>query len=291
MVQLPSRSCSCSRTHSRNGHVRSNSDRADSAPRPYTPSPLRSSPSPASSLALTNPPPSYGPLPRQLSHSTDGDHVDSPASRTSRHHLARRLSQLAHQLSYGGDGGEDLDEPALGEQLNRLQQAVASGTPSPPSRRSTSLDMPSRSDMGSILGSPVSSMFRSRFSDLSASLQREHEAEREQERREPPQKVGMTVEQANKVVAEMRKLNDELSAVVSNLKARQEESDVSFHLWAFVASGGSPSADTTLPQHIHSLLVERAERAAQRIMFLQGRITYLCAPALSVQAWQRRPPC
>ncbi|EQK98309.1 hypothetical protein G6O67_004790 [Ophiocordyceps sinensis] len=252
MVQLPSRSCSCSRTHSRNGHVRSNSDRADSAPRPYTPSPLRSSPSPASSLALTNPPPSYGPLPRQLSHSTDGDHVDSPASRTSRHHLARRLSQLAHQLSYGGDGGDDLDEPALGEQLNRLQQAVASGTPSPPSRRSTSLDMPSRSDMGSILGSPVSSMFRSRFSDLSASLQREHEAEREQERREPPQKVGMTVEQANKVVAEMRKLNDELSAVVSNLKARQEESD-----------------------HIHSLLVERAERAAQRIMFLQGRITYL----------------
>ncbi|KAM4066844.1 cytochrome P450 [Hirsutella rhossiliensis] len=243
---------SCSRSHSRNGsftHSKSSySDRADSAHGVYAPSPLGSSPSPspASSLVLTNPAPSYRPLRRQLSHSTDGDHGDSPASSpTSRHELARRLSQLAHQLSYG----DDADEPALGAHFGSLQHAVASGTPSPPSRRSTSLEMPSRSDMGSILGSPVSSMFRSRFSDLSASLHREREAEREHE---PPQKVGMTVDQANKVIAEMGKLNDELSAVVSNLKARQEESD-----------------------HIHGLLVERAERAAQRIMFLQNRITYL----------------
>jgi len=28
-------------------------------------------------------------------------------------------------------------------------------------------------------------------------------------------------------------------------------------------------------QHIHSLLIERAERAAQRIIFLQRRIAYL----------------
>lgn len=32
---------------------------------------------------------------------------------------------------------------------------------------------------------------------------------------------------------------------------------------------------TGLPQHIQKLLVERAERAAQRIIFLQNRITYL----------------
>ena len=62
----------------------------------------------------------------------------------------------------------------------------------------------------------------------------------------------MTTKQANSIIAEVNALNEELTTVVTNLRARQEESD-----------------------HIHSLLVERAERAAQRIIFLQTRISYL----------------
>ena len=65
-------------------------------------------------------------------------------------------------------------------------------------------------------------------------------------------KKGLTLRQANKIVQEANKLNEELTAVVNNLRARQEESD-----------------------HIHDLLIERAERAAQRIIFLQARIAHL----------------
>lgn len=243
-------------------HSRSNSDSARAA---YTSSPLRS---PASSLVLTNG--GYSPLARQLSRSTD----DGQASRASRHDLARRLSQLAHQLTYGGAETDD-DE----------QHPVASAVPSP----SASLDRPTRSDLGSVLGSPDSSLFRTRFSDLSASLHRDREAET----REPPPEVGMTAEQATKVIAEMAKLNDELSAVVGNLKARQEESDVSIS-FCLVARPFTDNA--TLLQHIHGLLIERAERAAQRIMFLQNRIAYLCVdtsptPRTACACPVRRPPC
>lgn len=104
--------------------------------------------------------------------------------------------------------------------------------------------------------------FRTRFSDLSESLQRgRREAQRDDDddddddynpepRREETR--GLTAVQAGKMLVEMAKLNEELSAVVVNLKARQEESD-----------------------HIHDLLIERAERAAQRIIFLQTRISSL----------------
>jgi hypothetical protein len=47
---------------------------------------------------------------------------------------------------------------------------------------------------------------------------------------EPPvekKKGGMSAEQAEKVIVEAAKLNNELSTVVENLKARLEESDVS----------------------------------------------------------------
>lgn len=147
-------------------------------------------------------------------------------SRAARHDLARRLSQLARRLTY--DGSENVDENMVGSQLEQLEKVVTGtkGAESDKLQRQSSFESPGRSDVGSVLGSPVSSLFRSQFSDLSASLHREREAEKEPEE-EPPPKKGMTGAQAKKVIGEMSKLNDELSTVVNNLKARQEESEVS----------------------------------------------------------------
>ncbi|KAL2891358.1 hypothetical protein HOO65_010716 [Ceratocystis lukuohia] len=63
---------------------------------------------------------------------------------------------------------------------------------------------------------------------------------------------GMSKEDARLVIAETEKLNENLEGLINNLRARQEETD-----------------------HIQTILVERAERAAQRILFLQGRVTHL----------------
>ncbi|KAL1895003.1 hypothetical protein Cpir12675_003418 [Ceratocystis pirilliformis] len=63
---------------------------------------------------------------------------------------------------------------------------------------------------------------------------------------------GMSKEDARFVIAETEKLNENLEGLINNLRARQEETN-----------------------HIQTILVERAERAAQRILFLQGRVTHL----------------
>ncbi|RDA89343.1 hypothetical protein CP532_6128 [Ophiocordyceps camponoti-leonardi (nom. inval.)] len=105
--------------------------------------------------------------------------------------------------------------------------------------------------------------FRTRFSDLSASLQRRtscSDAGDEDEGGDGDDdglfeggKTSAKQQRINtKILVEIAKLNQELSSVVTNLRARQEESD-----------------------HIHQLLIERAERAAQRIIFLQSRIAAL----------------
>ncbi|KAL7623880.1 hypothetical protein AAE478_005436 [Parahypoxylon ruwenzoriense] len=62
----------------------------------------------------------------------------------------------------------------------------------------------------------------------------------------------MSPAQASRIVTEAQKLCKELEAVVTSLRARQEESD-----------------------HIHELLIIRAERAAQRIIHLEKRIKEL----------------
>lgn len=102
----------------------------------------------------------------------------------------------------------------------------------------------SHSDIVGMLptSSPAPSLHRSRYSDLSASmlarLSEINAAELfgELETREEPElepeppvekKGGMSAEQAEKVIVEAAKLNNELSTVVENLKARLEESDVS----------------------------------------------------------------
>ncbi|KAG5983702.1 hypothetical protein E4U55_007451 [Claviceps digitariae] len=245
---------STSQPTSPQSHSRASDDKSEEAVdadgRLHTP-PRFSSPSVASSIAFSTPGFSISPLRRQLSHSTPPEGIDAVTSRAARHDIARRLSQLAQRLTYDAPGS--MNEAMLSTQLEQLEKVVCAALSPAPKRfeHRPSFESSFRSDAGSALGSPVSSLFKSRFSDLSASLHREREAEKKLEI-EPPQKKGMSIPQAKKVIAEMGKLNDELSAVVTNLKARQEESE-----------------------HIQGLLVERAERAAQRIIFLQNRITYL----------------
>ncbi|KAF9775839.1 hypothetical protein IL306_006031 [Fusarium sp. DS 682] len=171
----------------------------------------------------------------------------------------RRLSQLAHELTSGDDDLlDDSGVDILTAQLDQLEgtkmlkKTVSFSLPSTPSPRQAhqrlSLDMCSPGE--SIFSTPGSA-FKTRFSDLGASLRRDHSPEPEPEP-EPPANMGMTVAQAKKVIQEVTQLNEEMSQLVTNLKARQEESD-----------------------HIQGLLIERAERAAQRIIFLQNRIAHL----------------
>lgn len=96
------------------------------------------------------------------------------------------------------------------------------------------LGVRSQSDLAGMIptSSPAPPLHQSRYSDLSASmlarLSEINAAEfNEQTYEEPPPKKGMSEKQAEKVIIEAAKLNNELSTVVENLKARLEESDVS----------------------------------------------------------------
>lgn len=212
-----------------------------------TPS-LLSSPSVASSLGFSTG--RLSPLKRELSrgsrYSSHHDQESNDASpttrrggrlsRSSRDILARRLSQLAHELTSGNDDVDDVDIDLLTAQLDHLEASTrmkktvsftsdpSTPSPRPTPRRPLSVDMRSPGD--SLFSSPGSSIFRTRFSDLSASIRRDPEPEPEPEP-DPPPNMGMTVAQAKKVIMEVTQLNEEMSQLVANLKARQEESEVS----------------------------------------------------------------
>ncbi|KAF4121972.1 hypothetical protein GMORB2_7565 [Geosmithia morbida] len=173
--------------------------------------------------------------------------------------LSQRLDRLSRHLT-----SSNVDEDALTSQIEKLEKTVA-GFPStrtsvraarpaepavPPLRATPRALVPrSQSDQGgTLLGDTV---VRSRFSHLL-------------ENRPPPDDTVSTTTtcahnhasrrpaSSAKVIAELTKLNNDLAVLVGNLEARQEES-----------------------MHIHTLLIQRAETAAQRIKFLQDRISYL----------------
>ncbi|KAI0601890.1 hypothetical protein F4775DRAFT_359331 [Biscogniauxia sp. FL1348] len=75
---------------------------------------------------------------------------------------------------------------------------------------------------------------------------------REDKQAKPEPAPKMSPAEAERVVAEAQLLHKGLEEVIANLRARQEESD-----------------------HIHDLLITRAERAAQRIIFLERRLKEL----------------
>lgn len=183
--------------------------------------PMFSSPSVASSVAFSRSG-GFSPLRQHLSR----DNHDV-SSRTARQDLAKRLTLLAQRLTCG----DELDESSLTRQVEQMEKAVSPpSSPRSPPRRQQNIDSPRRSETGSSLGSPLS-LIRSQFSDLSVESYRDRERQREREIREEEDrqtraKLGMSVAQAKKIIAESTKLNDELSTIVSNLKARQEETEV-----------------------------------------------------------------
>lgn len=219
-------------------------DHEPDAPGLRTPS-LLSSPSVASSLGFSTG--RVSPLRRELprdsrvSFHRDQDTKDaSPTARrshrSSRDALAQRLSQLAHELTSGND--EQVDDSGidiLTAQLDQLEgsfkmkKAISYSTPTTPARptpsRPLSLDLRSPGDSIFCTPSPGSTTFRTRFSDLSASIRREPEPEWEPEP-EPEPSVSISVAEAKKIIKEATQLNDELSQLVTNLRARQEESEV-----------------------------------------------------------------
>ncbi|XWW93492.1 hypothetical protein V2A60_001425 [Cordyceps javanica] len=253
---------------------------APSSP-PSHPAYGQSSPSVVSSLNYSSVPGGWSPLHRQLSSTLSQSQAATAIPRDpsrSRNELARRLTLLAQRLTCG----DDVDELALVGQLEQMEKAVSPPSSPNPRRRQlpqqqqqqsppppqsqgqagsplgprTPKSPQARSETESVLGSPLS-MIRSQFSDLSLTSLREREREREQERlaeeaRASRERTGIAEAQAKQLIAEANKLNEELSQVAENLKARQEEME-----------------------HINNLLVERTERAAERIVFLQNRVAYL----------------
>lgn len=194
--------------------------------------PLLSSPSIASSISFPGQSGTMSPLRRQLSHSTLPDDDRESLSRLKRHDLAKRLTLLAQRLSCG----DEVDDSAVIDQVEQLEKVLSPPTSPRPSRQQpyetqsprSPESFKSPSEFGSVLGSPMSFMLRSQFSDLSIQSLREQERERERrlDAEENLPKMGMTERQAKKVIAEAEKLNDEMQTVINNLRARQEEADV-----------------------------------------------------------------
>lgn len=216
--------------------------------------PLMSSPSIASSFGLSA---SYLAVQRRSQSTSRGPRQSS--GEINRQDLAKRLTILAQRLTCG----DDIDESALANQVEEMEKAMstpsspaASPSPSQQAHFQQSPDHRSPREPGSVLSSPVSSMVRSQLSIMSLQSAKDREddaneaATEEQLEKQP--KMGMTIQQAKKIIDESNKLNEDLDNVIQNLRARQEEAD-----------------------HINALLIERAERAAQRIIFLQKRIAYL----------------
>ncbi|TDZ23257.1 hypothetical protein Cob_v003710 [Colletotrichum orbiculare MAFF 240422] len=99
--------------------------------------------------------------------------------------------------------------------------------------------------------SPSPSWLRTGLSEISPSVRSSFSFRRDTPSPEPTIEKKPAVD-TFRIASEAAKLNTELETLVTNLKARQEESE-----------------------HIHQLLVTRAERAAQRIIFLQSRVQNL----------------
>ena len=180
------------------------------------PPPVLSSPSAVSSVES---------LRLELSRTTLNDDGLPPAA--TRLALAKRLSHLAKQLS----DVEDIDDTALATQIDSLEKVIEKGQPgqqfSPPNRhwdagRTRTRDSQSAN---SFTSSPTD--FRHRLSDLSLSFSPESKP-RSQEAGDDKAslRADITKRQARRIIVEAAKLNDELTSVVENLRARQEEADV-----------------------------------------------------------------
>lgn len=171
---------------------------------------------------------SSSPAARQSALATANDNGDSESDggNDQKDVLIQRLTDMAERLSrrYGVD---DVGTSALHAKMDEMETVLA-GHGSPKRRRSqrrrpTSLHLDGVGDERESVWGPASpSWFRSRFSDMSLpALAQEKSGEL------PPKQPSISPQDAARIASEAGQLNAKLSSLMANLKARQEESEVS----------------------------------------------------------------
>ncbi|KAI2631898.1 hypothetical protein GGR54DRAFT_581338 [Hypoxylon sp. NC1633] len=210
----------------------------------------------------------FSPVRRQLSspfagspsflHPTDVGHSEhEDLVQDSRDVLVQRLNDLAAKLNQQDDLQED-NVYSLHATVDEMEQALS--TRDHLSRRGqrsrpTSLILQNtRSELNPFWGSL--SPGRTMPGIANTPLRTQKSSSTQTDEKSPIGTSGdepqMSAAQASRIAAEAQHLQEELESVVSSLRARQEESD-----------------------HIHDMLITRAERAAQRIIHLEKRVKEL----------------
>ncbi|KAI0130848.1 hypothetical protein F4814DRAFT_403919 [Daldinia grandis] len=171
--------------------------------------------------------------------------------------LVQRLNDLAAQLSKQ-DNIQEHNVNNLHAKVDEMEKAL-SARDYPPSRRSvrsrpTSLILhDNRSERDSFWGplTPGHTMPSISTTPLPAYASSSTQTKGSPDAPEVAAAKGSQISavQANRIATEAQNLCKELEEVVSGLRARQEETD-----------------------HIHELFITRAERAAQRIIYLEKRV-------------------
>ncbi|KAI0449598.1 hypothetical protein F5B21DRAFT_508980 [Xylaria acuta] len=209
-------------------------------------------------------------FPQSNSDYLDPDHVDhEDIAQDSRDVLVQRLNDLAARLSQQNHvEGESIN--VLHAKVDELESVLyipdysseRGARPSGPSPLSQADDDQDGSNLswepphpGSLLPSDVSSLASPTRLSPSAKTGVDHQGRAKAKSRASK----MTVAQAEKVVAEAQDLHKSLEVVISNLRDRQEETEASSPFLSFSS-------------HIHALLINRLERAAQRIIELEEQV-------------------
>lgn len=239
--------------------------------------PMSRSPSPALSLYSLGMP-QFSPLrlhfaSSPLLHSAASLAHEGARDRTqdSRDVLVQRLNDLVEKLS-GDDDVAEAGVDALHATVDELETIVKKNSVSGPRKHTRGkLSTDSHSSRHSSLSARPASPPWARPHSAHEILRpmtagSTFESFRQAKHVLPPPKAAP--QHAEKVLAEAQQLHRSLQAVVTSLKARQEEQDVcsAYLLLARVL---------TTKQHIHGLLINRAELAAQRILYLEGRVKEL----------------
>ncbi|CRK22770.1 hypothetical protein BN1723_012770 [Verticillium longisporum] len=204
--------------------------------------------------------------------------ADEELTQGSKVQLIQRLTALTQKLVQGSDVPDQITLDLLLRRVDEIDRVVDGHPPSAPFRpHLTCRPAGSIDERGSFFGSPSSSWMHSRYSSLSLSVRAERP-------KTPEPVVKKPDVDSFKIASEAEKLTAELDTLVTNLKARQEESEHIHDLLVTRAEQAeklTAELDTLVTnlkarqeesEHIHDLLVTRAERAAQRIIFLQSRV-------------------
>lgn len=165
-----------------------------------------------------------------LGHGASGDSSESDElTQDCRDILVRRLTNLAKKLSAGERIPDQATLDLLHGRVDDMDRAVSGQETDLPQKdtHSAILQTSSRGSLQRInsreesaWSSPSSSWMRSRYSDLSLSTRREQLSEK------APAAVRKPAVDSFKIASEAEKVSAELETLLTNLQARQEESEV-----------------------------------------------------------------